>query len=171
MQLAGGHAVARLHDPLLQAGSGHAVDVLQQRRNVPFAARCAETGHHADFRLPSGAGKGDGGKKGERKNGVAKNRARGYSEQMGLPEALTERHYGQRRRGLVARPPVRSSAAARRLVDGEQDILGLALEAGYGSHEAFTRAFGFRSHGRHRPCRNLGAAEGLKGGDCRLLPA
>ena len=27
------------------------------------------------------------------------------------------------------------------MADGAQDILGLALEAGYGSHEAFTRAF------------------------------
>ena len=35
----------------------------------------------------------------------------------------------------------RLSRAARRLADGAQDILGLALEAGYGSHEAFTRAF------------------------------
>jgi AraC family transcriptional regulator len=35
----------------------------------------------------------------------------------------------------------RLSRAARRLADGEPDILGLALEAGYGSHEAFTRAF------------------------------
>ncbi|MDH4652790.1 MULTISPECIES: AraC family transcriptional regulator [unclassified Pseudomonas] len=35
----------------------------------------------------------------------------------------------------------RLSRAARRLADGETDILGLALESGYGSHEAFTRAF------------------------------
>src|SRR5690606_33977354 len=35
----------------------------------------------------------------------------------------------------------RLSRAARRLAEGAQDILGLALEAGYGSHEAFTRAF------------------------------
>jgi AraC family transcriptional regulator len=32
--------------------------------------------------------------------------------------------------------------AARQLVNGASDILGVALDAGYGSHEAFTRAFG-----------------------------
>ena len=31
--------------------------------------------------------------------------------------------------------------SARRLADGAPDILQVALEAGYGSHEAFTRAF------------------------------
>jgi len=35
----------------------------------------------------------------------------------------------------------RLSAAARALCDGAPDILDVALEAGYGSHEAFTRAF------------------------------
>ncbi|MEO4049187.1 AraC family transcriptional regulator [Pseudomonas sp. CAU 1711] len=35
----------------------------------------------------------------------------------------------------------RLSRAALSLAAGAQDILGLALEAGYGSHEAFTRAF------------------------------
>ncbi len=35
----------------------------------------------------------------------------------------------------------RLSAAARRLAAGETDILSLALDTGYGSHEAFTRAF------------------------------
>src|SRR6187551_803242 len=35
----------------------------------------------------------------------------------------------------------RLSEAARRLADGAPDILSVALEAGYGSHEAFTRAF------------------------------
>jgi AraC family transcriptional regulator len=35
----------------------------------------------------------------------------------------------------------RLSRAAHRLADGEPDILGVALEVGYGSHEAFTRAF------------------------------
>src|SRR5262249_1309032 len=35
----------------------------------------------------------------------------------------------------------RLSEAARRLAQGADDILQLALEAGYGSHEAFTRAF------------------------------
>jgi AraC family transcriptional regulator len=36
----------------------------------------------------------------------------------------------------------RLSEAARTLAKGASDILGVALEAGYGSHEAFTRAFG-----------------------------
>lgn len=35
----------------------------------------------------------------------------------------------------------RLSEAARRLAQGAEDILALALESGYGSHEAFTRAF------------------------------
>jgi AraC family transcriptional regulator len=36
----------------------------------------------------------------------------------------------------------RLSEAARRLAGGAPDILSLALDAGYSSHEAFTRAFG-----------------------------
>jgi AraC family transcriptional regulator len=35
----------------------------------------------------------------------------------------------------------RLSEAARRLAEGADDILGVALDVGYGSHEAFTRAF------------------------------
>lgn len=35
----------------------------------------------------------------------------------------------------------RLGEAARKLADGAPDILALALESGYGSHEAFTRAF------------------------------
>jgi AraC family transcriptional regulator len=35
----------------------------------------------------------------------------------------------------------RLTEAARALVDGAPDILSVALDAGYGSHEAFTRAF------------------------------
>jgi AraC family transcriptional regulator len=35
----------------------------------------------------------------------------------------------------------RLSEAARRLADGAPDILAVALDSGYGSHEAFTRAF------------------------------
>ena len=35
----------------------------------------------------------------------------------------------------------RLSVAARALAQGAQDILAVALQAGYGSHEAFTRAF------------------------------
>jgi AraC family transcriptional regulator len=36
----------------------------------------------------------------------------------------------------------RLTGAARRLANGAPDILAVALETGYGSHEAFTRAFG-----------------------------
>src|SRR5579863_7108524 len=35
----------------------------------------------------------------------------------------------------------RLTEAARCLANGAPDILGVALDAGYGSHEAFTRAF------------------------------
>src|SRR5688572_19343417 len=35
----------------------------------------------------------------------------------------------------------RLTEAARELADGAPDILDVALDAGYGSHEAFTRAF------------------------------
>ncbi len=35
----------------------------------------------------------------------------------------------------------RLTAAARQLADGAGDIMGVALDAGYASHEAFTRAF------------------------------
>src|SRR6202034_3803089 len=35
----------------------------------------------------------------------------------------------------------RLTEAARALVDGAPDILNVALAVGYGSHEAFTRAF------------------------------
>lgn len=35
----------------------------------------------------------------------------------------------------------RLTQAAKRLADGADDILSVALESGYGSHEAFTRAF------------------------------
>src|SRR5271167_2873076 len=35
----------------------------------------------------------------------------------------------------------RLTEAARRLAAGAADILAVALDAGYGSHEAFTRAF------------------------------
>ena len=43
----------------------------------------------------------------------------------------------------------RLSAAARALAAGASDILAIALEAGYGSHEAFTRAF--RAHFQQTP--------------------
>jgi AraC family transcriptional regulator len=55
----------------------------------------------------------------------------------------------------------RLSAAARALAAGAPDILSIALEAGYGSHEAFTRAF--RDRFRHTPesVRERRSVEGL----------
>src|SRR3954452_4261120 len=50
----------------------------------------------------------------------------------------------------------RLTEAARRLADGAPDILAVALEAGYGSHEAFTRAF--REHFGITPEAARGAA-------------
>ena len=46
----------------------------------------------------------------------------------------------------------RLTVAARALAGGAPDILAIAIEAGYNSHEAFTRAFPrpVRSHPRNR---------------------
>jgi AraC family transcriptional regulator len=54
--------------------------------------------------------------------------ARAFAEATGFPVM----HYVRARR---------LSEAARALADGAPDILSVALAAGYGSHEAFTRAF------------------------------
>ncbi|MBS0412474.1 MAG: AraC family transcriptional regulator [Proteobacteria bacterium] len=55
----------------------------------------------------------------------------------------------------------RLGEAARALADGARDILALALAAGYGSHEAFTRAFR-RAFGRTpEAVRRSGAVDGL----------
>ena len=55
----------------------------------------------------------------------------------------------------------RLSEAARRLADGSKDIFTEAVDAGYGSHEAFTRAF--RDHFGLTPeqVRAQGSLEGL----------
>ena len=55
----------------------------------------------------------------------------------------------------------RLSQAARKLANGAPDILSLALESGYGSHEAFTRAF--RDHFGETPeeIRRRGSLDGL----------
>ena len=52
--------------------------------------------------------------------------------------AFLPRRRGCRSCVMSARAPVRSGAATR---PGAEDILSVALDAGYGSHEAFTRAF------------------------------
>ena len=64
----------------------------------------------------------------------------------------------------------RLSEAARALADGAPDILMVALDAGYGSHEAFTRAFRERfgvtpeSVRRHRGIENISMMEPIKMG-------
>jgi AraC family transcriptional regulator len=54
--------------------------------------------------------------------------SRAFSREMGMP--VTAYIRGRR-----------LSEAARALANGADDILAVAMEAGYGSHEAFTRAF------------------------------
>jgi AraC family transcriptional regulator len=62
----------------------------------------------------------------------------------------------------------RLSEAARALADGAPDILMVALDAGYGSHEAFTRAFRERfgvtpeSVRGHRGIENISMMEPIK---------
>jgi AraC family transcriptional regulator len=55
----------------------------------------------------------------------------------------------------------RLSAAARALAAGAPDILSLALEAGYGSHEAFTRAFRERFQQTPESVRDRRSLDGL----------
>jgi AraC family transcriptional regulator len=55
----------------------------------------------------------------------------------------------------------RLSDAARALADGAQDILDLAIASGYGSHEAFTRAFRARFGATPEAVRRQGATAGL----------
>jgi AraC family transcriptional regulator len=55
----------------------------------------------------------------------------------------------------------RLSAAARALAAGAPDILSIALEAGYGSHEAFTRAFRDRFQRTPESVRERGSVDGL----------
>jgi AraC family transcriptional regulator len=56
----------------------------------------------------------------------------------------------------------RLSAAARALAAGAPDILTIALEAGYGSHEAFTRAFRDRFHQTPESVRERRSVDGLR---------
>ena len=48
----------------------------------------------------------------------------------------------------------RLTEAAKALAGGAPDILGVALDAGYGSHEAFTRAFRALTSGSERTAAN-----------------
>src|SRR5260370_34222180 len=56
----------------------------------------------------------------------------------------------------------RLSEAARSLVAGAPDILGVALDAGYGSHEAFTRAFREQFGVTPEECRAAGRLDRIK---------
>jgi AraC family transcriptional regulator len=56
----------------------------------------------------------------------------------------------------------RLSEAARSLAAGAPDILAVALEAGYGSHEAFTRAFREQFGVTPEECRAAGRLDHLK---------
>jgi AraC family transcriptional regulator len=55
----------------------------------------------------------------------------------------------------------RLSEAARQLAAGAPDILAIALESGYGSHEAFTRAFRDQFGQTPDQVRERGSVEGL----------
>ncbi|MFC5526801.1 GyrI-like domain-containing protein [Rhodanobacter ginsengisoli] len=55
----------------------------------------------------------------------------------------------------------RLTEAARRLADGAPDILEVALTSGYGSHEAFTRAFGEQFGLSPAGVRERGSVDGL----------
>jgi AraC family transcriptional regulator len=66
--------------------------------------------------------------------------------------------------GLSVMQYVRSrrlSAAAQALADGAPDILGLALDTGYGSHEAFSRAFRVLFGATPEMVRQKASTEGL----------
>lgn len=56
----------------------------------------------------------------------------------------------------------RLSEAAQRLAAGASDILALALDAGYGSHEAFTRAFGDHFGLAPQALRDQGSVVGIQ---------
>jgi len=56
----------------------------------------------------------------------------------------------------------RLTEAARALADGATDILSVALEAGYGSHEAFTRAFREQFNETPEGVRKQGHLRGIK---------
>ena len=56
----------------------------------------------------------------------------------------------------------RLSAAAQALSAGARNILSLALDAGYGSHEAFTRAFRERFQQTPEGVRERGSVDGLE---------
>src|SRR3984893_17905139 len=56
----------------------------------------------------------------------------------------------------------RLSEAAHALTAGAPDILGVALSAGYGSHEAFTRAFHEQFGVTPKSCRAAGSLDHIR---------
>ena len=68
-------------------------------------------------------------------------------EDVAQASGMSRFHLSRTFAAVVGQPVVaylrsrRLTEAARRLADGAPDILVVALDAGYGSHEAFTRAF------------------------------
>lgn len=68
-------------------------------------------------------------------------------EDVARASGMSRFHLARTFAAVVGQPVVayargrRLTEAARRLADGAPDILSVALDAGYGSHEAFTRAF------------------------------
>ncbi len=68
-------------------------------------------------------------------------------DEVAKASGLSRFHFSRTFSVLVGRSPTaylrarRLTEAARRLANGAPDILSVALDAGYGSHEAFTRAF------------------------------
>ncbi|MGH3425196.1 MAG: helix-turn-helix transcriptional regulator, partial [Nocardioidaceae bacterium] len=79
--------------------------------------------------------------------------ASGLGGTMGTPEELAARahlsrfHFDRIISATAGEPPVRFrrrillERAAYRLISTEHGVLDISLDAGYGSHEAFTRAF------------------------------
>lgn len=65
----------------------------------------------------------------------------------------------------------RLTEAARALVSGAADILAVALEAGYASHEAFSRAFRAQFDATPEQARRKASLEGLAVVDAIRLPA
>lgn len=68
-------------------------------------------------------------------------------DELAEASGLSRFHLSRMFTVMIGRSPTaylrarRLTQAARALADGAPDILSVALEAGYGSHEAFTRAF------------------------------
>ncbi len=68
-------------------------------------------------------------------------------EELAAPARMAPLHFHRVFRGLVGETPLqlhrrlRLERAAHRLADGSDSVLRVALDAGYETHEAFTRAF------------------------------